>query len=633
MQPSGIGSVSPRGERWTALALALCAALLTLSLPSPAADIPCEWTGVERIVAVGDLHGDFDNFVTILKKPKVGLVDENLHWTGGKTHLVQIGDILDRGDKAKEIFDLLMRLEKEAAAAGGMVHVLLGNHEETNITGIALNYPAYVFVDQFLAFLPDDFKKAREKRYVSSLPPDEQARVNARGLDIAADPGYKAYWEKILEASKRARGLDEAGQAYTENFNHTYGKWLLTKNVVIKINDIVFVHAGISLQFSTWKLKDLNDTFRLELGAFALRGPDSRISAMGVQPRLVYNSEGPLWLREMETNIPQDQMDRILANLKASKMVIGHNFMATGDTRSPIAPAGDVIPLFQGRVWMIDTGIGYTLYGGRLYALIINGGEFDHYAESDEAVAPGTVVPQADAGSKTAAELEDYLRSATPAFVMPAGAGRTDPWKVRMDSGGTKRWAQFKYIDRPRPDPLADSYKYELAAYALDKYLGLGRIPPVVERAINGYPGSLQIFVEDAFSETVRKSQGVPVDDPKAFDRAMADLRVFLNLVGDTCGSERDRDILIQRKTGRLYAVDFSRAFAPTKGTVLGCEIRSCSRSFYHKLLDWNKKSVRALVAPYLNEEEVQALEARVGSVLQMIRTLIETRGEGAVLF
>ena len=128
MQPSRIGSVSPGRRRWTALVFVLCAALLTLSLPSPAADIPCEWTGVERIVAVGDLHGDFDNFVTILKKPKVGLVDENLHWTGGKTHLVQIGDILDRGDKAKEIFDLLMRLEKEAAAAGGMVHVLLGNH-------------------------------------------------------------------------------------------------------------------------------------------------------------------------------------------------------------------------------------------------------------------------------------------------------------------------------------------------------------------------------------------------------------------------------------------------------------------------------------------------------------------------
>jgi hypothetical protein len=228
MEASARDRVFNRGRRRISLGLALCAGLLALVLASPAADIPCEWTGIERVVAVGDLHGDYDNFVTILRKPKVGLVDENLHWIGGKTHLVQIGDILDRGDRAKDIFDLLMRLEKEAAAAGGMVHVLLGNHEESTITGIALNYPQYVFVDQFLSFLPDDFKKARRRQYLSGLPADERAKAEALGPDIAKDPGYKAFWEKTLEASKRTRGRDAAGEAYAENFNHTYGKWLLT---------------------------------------------------------------------------------------------------------------------------------------------------------------------------------------------------------------------------------------------------------------------------------------------------------------------------------------------------------------------------------------------------------------------
>src|SRR4030042_2360365 len=85
--------------------------LLALPLFCPAASIPCVWTGVEKIIAVGDLHGDYENFVLILKNPKVRLVDDNLHWIGGKTHLVQTGDIMDRGERAKEIFDLLMRLE------------------------------------------------------------------------------------------------------------------------------------------------------------------------------------------------------------------------------------------------------------------------------------------------------------------------------------------------------------------------------------------------------------------------------------------------------------------------------------------------------------------------------------------
>ncbi len=584
-------------------------------------------------MAVGDLHGDFDNFVTILKAPKVGLVDEQLHWTGGRTHLVQIGDIMDRGDKAKDIFDFLMRLEKEAAAAGGMVHVLLGNHEESTITGIALNYPQYVFVDQFYAFLPEDFKLARMKQYLSGLPASERARLGPGGPDFAKDAGYRAFWEKILEASKRARGVDEAGQAYTENFNHTYGKWLLTKNVVIRINDVVFAHAGVNLQFSTWKLKDLNDAFRLELGMFALRGPNSRVLMQEFRPKLVYNSEGPLWLRQMENTISQEDMDRILANLKATKMVIGHNFMAMGETRSPIAPAGDIIPLFHGKLWMIDTGIGFTLYGGRLYALIINGGTFDHYTDTEEAAPPPPAGSPTANGPGAADEVERFLQTATPAFVIPGEAGRTDPWKVRLEAGGAKRWAQFKYIDRRRPDPLADSYKYELAAYALDKALGLGLIPPLIERTINNYPGSLQIFVEDAFSETARKGQGLPIGDPEAFERTMADLRVFINLVADNCGAERDRDILIQRNTERVWAVDFSRAFAPVAETVPGCEIQRCSRAFYRKLVDWDKAGVRLLLAPYLNEEEVRALEARVGSILRAIRTQVEARGEGAVLF
>ncbi len=611
----------------------VCAALLALALLSPAADIPCVWTGVERIVAVGDLHGDYDNFVTILKKPKVGLLDENLHWIGGKAHLVQIGDILDRGDQAKDIFDLLMRLEKEAAAAGGMVHVLLGNHEETALTGIALNYPDYVYVDQFFAFLPEAFKKARELEYVAQQPPGEQARIKARGLDIQKDAGWRNFWENILDKSKRARGLDDAGRDYAENFNETYGRWLLKKNVVIKINDVIFVHGGINLQYSSWKLKTINDTFRLELGAFALGPSNPQLFGRRFRPQLVYNSQGPLWLREDEQNTSQDQMDRILANLRASRMVVGHNFMMTGDSRSPVAPAGDVVPLFGGKVWMIDTGIGYTLYGGRLYALIIRDGEFDHYSESEEPSPGGPAEHQTAEAPRTAEEVENYLRIATPLFVIPGAAGRTDPWKVRMDSEGDKRWAQFKYIDRPRPSPIPDSYKYELAAYALSKYLALGLVPPVVERTINDYPGSLQIFIEGAFRESDRKRQNARLDNPKAFDQAMADLRVFLNLVYDRCDIERDRDILIQRGTGKVYAVDFSRAFDTKSETVPGCEILRCSRSMYGKLLNWNHDNVSVLLGPYLNGEEMRALRARVGSILWMIRKQIEMKGESAVLF
>ena len=71
----------------------------------------------DRIVAIGDIHGNFEGFVSILQR--AGLVDDDLRWIGGETTLIQTGDIFDRGVDVRKVLDLLMRLEGEAAAAGG----------------------------------------------------------------------------------------------------------------------------------------------------------------------------------------------------------------------------------------------------------------------------------------------------------------------------------------------------------------------------------------------------------------------------------------------------------------------------------------------------------------------------------
>ena len=618
---------------WPGRVVALGAALLACVLPSAAKGTPCVWSGVERVVAVGDLHGDYDHFVRILRSPKVGLLDENLRWIGGRTHLVQIGDVMDRGDRAKDIFDLLMRLEKEAAAAGGMVHVLFGNHEEANMTGIALGYPDYVQVDQFFAFLPASFKKAAEKKYLARHPRDERARARARGLDIREDAGWRGYWEEVLAESKQAKGLDEAGLAYTRNFNDTYGRWLLGKNVVIRIDDVVYVHAGIHPRFSSWKLEDINELYQFELRVFALRQFSTPTSGQDRQPTMIYSPDSPLRIRQNEDNTSPEEMDRILANLGARRMVVGHNFLTYGDSLSPIVAAGDVDPLFGGKVWMIDTGIWSTLYGGRLFALIVENGEFDHYAEPGEPAPAVLEEPLTEEGPVIPEEIEEFLRNAAPVFVLPGAAGRTDPWKVRLELEGVERWAQFKYVDRPRPAAIPDSFRYELAAYALARHLGLDFVPPVVWRGINDYPGSLQIFVDDAIRESEVKRRNVALDDPEAHDRALADLRVFINLVSDRCDAERDRDILIQKGTGKVFAVDFSQAFEPRPGMVPGCDISRCSRALYERIRRWSRDEVAQLLGGYLNDDELRALQARAGAVLDEIRNLIHMKGESAVLF
>jgi hypothetical protein len=89
------------------------------------------WDQVDRIVAIGDVHGDAGALIACLSMAQC--IDEDENWCGGTTHVVQIGDILDRGDEERSCLDLLFRLKHQAAAAGGAVHVLMGNHEAMNV--------------------------------------------------------------------------------------------------------------------------------------------------------------------------------------------------------------------------------------------------------------------------------------------------------------------------------------------------------------------------------------------------------------------------------------------------------------------------------------------------------------------
>ncbi|MFB0565363.1 MAG: metallophosphoesterase [Candidatus Aminicenantaceae bacterium] len=324
-----------------------------------AESIQCVWSGIDKIVAVGDIHGDYENFVTILKS--TGLIDEKLHWTGGKTHLVQTGDIMDRGPDAKKVYDLIRKLEKEAAAAGGKVHMLIGNHEELNITGIAFDYVGYVTVEQFISFLPANYRDKKEKDFrkkiEKNLPQGTNSVANLNGL-------IRYYWQEIIKTSKGAR------TRYTDNYYEKYGKWILTHNAVIKINDIVFVHGGISEKYSTKILSTINNDLRNELKDLYRKQKFS--DPITYPPKIVYDQMGPLWYRELATNNGEnmeEEVDKILQNLDAKYMVMGHTVL-TGPAFSP-----EAMSRYDGKIWIIDTGISKA-YGGSLSALIIENGNF-----------------------------------------------------------------------------------------------------------------------------------------------------------------------------------------------------------------------------------------------------------------
>ncbi len=118
--------------RLPAHVLALVLAVTTVRFPSAAPQTPAsQQPAGSRIVAIGDVHGAFDQFVEILQA--AGVIDAKRQWSGGTTVLVQTGDVFDRGPKVRDALDLLMRLEEEAKRAGGRVESLLGNHEAMNL--------------------------------------------------------------------------------------------------------------------------------------------------------------------------------------------------------------------------------------------------------------------------------------------------------------------------------------------------------------------------------------------------------------------------------------------------------------------------------------------------------------------
>ena len=273
---------------------------------------------------------------------------------------------MDRGPRAKDILDLIRRLEKEASAAGGMVHFLVGNHEEMNILGLSFRY-GYVTPEQFRSFLPADYVAAKEAKFKAKAE---------NGGDLTK------LWGNL-------RNDSDAQILYTRTFNADYGAWIAEHNAVIKINDTVFLHAGFSESFSTWKLETINSVLTGELKRIMKDIEYGRPSSLR-STRVVYQPQGPLWHRDLVSKdeaLMKDEFNRILANLGAKSMVVAHT-----PTQSAVSFA--YMNRFGERLFMIDTSISsfMGMGEGRPSALIIENGKFRVWPPEDRTPRSGRTV-------------------------------------------------------------------------------------------------------------------------------------------------------------------------------------------------------------------------------------------------
>ena len=286
------------------------------------------WTGVERIVAIGDLHGDYARYIDVMQS--AGLIDKKGKWIGGKTHLVQTGDIPDRGADTRKIIDHIVKLARQAKKKGGYVHLLIGNHEAMNVTGDL----RYVTAGEFKAFTTRNSARLQNMQWERQV---EWMRANMPDFEELDLLAYRQEWEQ-----KVPLGWVEHRQGWA--LDGEYGSIVKDNQVAVQINDTIFLHGGISAKYCKFSLQSLTEQVIEVMGRY-----DPAIIS------IVNDPLGPLWYRglarEKEEEIFSQTLDNILNRYAARRIVIGHT------------PTGGIVwPRFDQRVVANDTGIA-THYG------------------------------------------------------------------------------------------------------------------------------------------------------------------------------------------------------------------------------------------------------------------------------
>ena len=318
-----------------------------------AAPLPVSAQQPARIVAVGDLHGDFNAWQDIARG--AGIVDARGHWSGGKTVLVQLGDVTDREPDSLQIVRSLRQLQKEAPRKGGRVVVILGNHEAMNLLGDN----RYTTPGEYAAFVDGQSAARRDRTYTANKAQLEAA-ARAQNPQVTPDQ-VRAAW-----LADHPLGWVEHRLAWGPTGD--LGKWATSNPAILKIGGTLFAHGGISAEYSKTPLDPLNKKV-----ATAMAAADDSPASVLTDPL------GPLWYRGLVTTDPDAQAERaamkppspalsadqeltaVLAAYGATRIVVGHTPSIKG-----IQITGN------GRLARIDTG-NSRYYGGPLSWLEIIG--------------------------------------------------------------------------------------------------------------------------------------------------------------------------------------------------------------------------------------------------------------------
>ena len=592
-------------------------ALAAVALWSPAgpaqpAEVP-RWTTTERVVAFADIHGAYDELVALLKT--TGLVGEDLKWAGGTTVAVSLGDLLDRGPESREVMDLLMRLQGEAQAAGGRLHVILGNHETMNLFGDL----RYLVDEDYAGFAADETEAMRQEAFeefkARSTPPataDPAAAPDEAALREAFDNSYP----RGFFARQVALSPDGA-----------YGRWLLSLPAVIVVNDTAYVHGGPGRIIGENGF-DLNERVRADLVKYqdlrrrlveagllpkwdmrrdrdiALAARDTAAPELqaliaefiSTEEAPEFGSNGPFWYRGSvycKPMLEEKVLEAALSRLGAKRFVVGHT--PTGDRR--------VHGLYGGRLVMLDTGMLGSYYEGRPAALVTEAG--DTWVQYAQPAERGTIDLSGNVQDygRTEAELRQVLAEGTVTVTQKGEDGA--PWAVTVRSGGKDVAAVF-----------VAGGENELAAAALDDLLGSSLVPPAVAREVEGVKGALQLRYPGSISEAERMERGVGLGSWCPMDEQLGLMYTFDLLIANRGRSVGN--IWFARQRSDLVLTSHQDAFGTARSLPDGFDPAKLQipPPMAEALRKLDEPTLESALGAWIGKREIRALLSRRDQLL-----------------
>jgi len=250
------------------------------------------------------------------------------------------------------------------------------------------------------------------------------------------------------------------------------------------------------------------------------------------------------------------------------------------------------------------------------------------------------VLPQEQTSRRSRDQMEQFLLNANVVQRKTLGQGVTNSERATLSDGQVQHDAHIQSIDLQKSSftskrgtelNFKDSYKFNIAAYRLDKILGLNMIPVSVERKVGGKTSAITWWVDDKmFDEVDRKKQGIEPPNKDEWNRQMYAVRVFDQLIYNT---DRNLGNLVIDKQWRMWMIDHTRAFRIETNLKSDKDLVMCDRKLLASLRKLDEDTLNEQLRPYLNKTEVKAMLGRRDLIVKFFDDAVKAKGEGAVLY